>query len=264
MIAYTPIKLLEEVVAIDIIGAGGNGSEFLDGIARMHLALTAIGHPGFHVRLWDDDTVSQTNVLRQRFLPGEVGQNKASVLINKYNLYFGLAWQAIPARFDPGCREHKVDCDLLVTCVDKAQVRVDIHRAYKGSWSRQFYWLDMGNDSNSGQVVLGHLGKSKGKDLVSLPTVLDLYPEMAEQASAMDSDGPSCSAEEALTKQEFPVNRQVATVAYTLVWNMLRHGKLDYHGAFINTLQGVTSPLRIDPAIWAGFGVTLDDLAGGD
>lgn len=252
----TPIELIENTVTIHLIGAGGSGSEMLDGLARMHLALTAIGHPGFHVTLWDDDTVSQTNVLRQRFLPGEVGLNKAEVLIHKYNLFFGLNWEAMPLRFTPSSKTLSSSDDLIITCVDKAQVRVDIYKELHGLWSGPRFWLDMGNDANSGQVVLGHLRGSKGA--MMLPTVLDLYPEMADQASEMDKDGPSCSAEEALTKQEFPINRQVATVAYTLLWNMIRHGKLEYHGAFVNTLTGSVMPLNIDAAVWAGFGYIAD------
>jgi PRTRC genetic system ThiF family protein len=245
----TPMNLIEDRFRIDLIGAGGTGSEVFDGLARMHQALTALGHPGFDVCLWDDDGVSETNVLRQRFLPGEVGANKAEVLVQKYNMFFGLDWKARPERY---IARQGGRTDLLITCVDKAQVRAEIADEGCRCYSRTL-WLDTGNGASDGQVVLGYLG-SPDRGECHLPNVLDLYPEIASQAAELDNDGPSCSAEEALSRQEFPVNRLIATAACGLLWNMLRHGSIDHHGMFINTKTGAMSPLKIDPNVWAAFG----------
>lgn len=245
-----PEKWLEEPVEIALIGAGGTGSELLDGLARMSLALGALGHPGFEVTVWDDDTVSATNVLRQRFLPADVGQSKAQVMVTRYNAFLGTRWRAVTSRFDTG---QVKQCDLLITCVDKAALRVAIgKRAARGTG--EGLWLDTGNDRQHGQICLGHIGRPEG---LRLPTIYDLYPELAENASTLDVEGPSCSAEEALTRQEFPVNRQSALCALSLLWALFRHGRIDHHGYYFHCGTGHVDPLPIDERVWASLGYTV-------
>lgn len=43
---FIPTTLLERPVTVWLLGAGGTGSELLDGLARLHAALLALGHPG--------------------------------------------------------------------------------------------------------------------------------------------------------------------------------------------------------------------------
>lgn len=247
---FVPERWLSEPVRVALVGVGGTGSELLDALARMHTALQALGHPGFEVVAWDADDVSATNLLRQRFLPGDEGLNKAEVLIQRYNVFMGLCWEARGSAFQP--RDLR-NTDLLITCVDKAAVRVGIAEHAK-RWRTPVLWLDTGNDAHQGQVVLGHLGIPEHG--LRLPNIVDLYPDMGEKAAELDAEGPSCSAEEALTRQEWPVNRQVAVSASALLWNLLRHGRLDHHGVFIDVRTGLSSPLRVDEKGWAAFGYT--------
>lgn len=226
----------------------------LDGLARMEVALRSLGHPGFQVSVWDDDTVSPTNLLRQRFLSGDEGRNKAEVVVERYNLFFGTQWRAHNHRYDSNAIRFS-DRLLLITCVDSASTRIAIADHIANVNREGGLWLDTGNDSHRGQVILGHIGTPK-TGILRLPHVLDLYPEMREQATALDDDAPSCSAEEALTSQDWPINRQVATSACTLLWNLLRHGSLDYHGLFVDSRTGATTPLPIDRAGWAFMGYT--------
>lgn len=254
---FPPRQLIEERVRVWLVGAGGNGAEMLDNLARMDRALRALGHPGFHVKVWDGDSVSATNLVRQRFLPGDEGQNKAVTLVQRYNLFFGLDWDAQPAHFSaaafqPNDHGPAERCDLLATCVDKAKVRVAVGKAMHGRHSETL-WLDLGNDAYDGQVVLGHLGRCH-RDGLRLPNVYDLYPEMAELAASLDRQGASCSAEESLARQEFPVNRTAATAGATLLWNLLRHGRLEHHGVFFDVRAGRMTPLPIDPVAWQFMG----------
>ena len=64
-------------VTVFVIGAGGTGSQVITNLARMSMALQALGHPGLHVTVFDPDTVSQANIGRQLFSETELGLNKA-------------------------------------------------------------------------------------------------------------------------------------------------------------------------------------------
>ncbi len=80
-----------------IVGAGRNGSAVLLGLPYLHQAMRVWGHAGgLHVMLADGDLVSETNCVRQPFASADVGLNKAVVLINRVNLFWGLRWQAHP------------------------------------------------------------------------------------------------------------------------------------------------------------------------
>jgi hypothetical protein len=64
------------------------------GLPFLHQAMRAWGHAyGLEVTLMDGDTVSETNCVRQPFSWSDVGQNKATVLIN---LFWGTKWNAQP------------------------------------------------------------------------------------------------------------------------------------------------------------------------
>ena len=83
-------------LTVNLIGAGGTGSQVLTLLARMNHAFTELGHPGLQVRLWDGDTVSQANLGRQLFAHSELKLNKAVALINRVNGFFGTNWKAVP------------------------------------------------------------------------------------------------------------------------------------------------------------------------
>ena len=83
-------------VTVFVIGAGGTGSQVITNLARMSMALQALGHPGLHVTVFDPDTVSQANIGRQLFSETELGLNKAVSLVTRINCFFGYAWTAEP------------------------------------------------------------------------------------------------------------------------------------------------------------------------
>jgi hypothetical protein len=61
---------------------------------------------------------------------------------------------------------------------------------------------------------------------------------------------PSCSAAEALERQEPFINNVLATSALAMLTRLLRYGTLDHHGAFYNAATGRAVPLPIDPDVW--------------
>ena len=95
-IHYTDRYLLNPYhpVTVFVIGAGGTGSQVATGLARMSVALQALGHPGLHVTVFDPDTVTEANIGRQLFSGSELGLNKAAALVTRINRFFGFSWEA--------------------------------------------------------------------------------------------------------------------------------------------------------------------------
>ena len=60
--------LFNRAIRIHLIGCGGTGSQLAPRLVQLHKALLALGHPeGLQVSLWDSDTVSESNPLRQNY-----------------------------------------------------------------------------------------------------------------------------------------------------------------------------------------------------
>src|SRR6202171_850757 len=112
------------------------------------------------------------------------------------------------------------------------------------------FWLDLGNHATGGQFVLGQPWNWKNKrSATRLRTVAELFPELIDPS--LDNDGlPSCSAVEALEKQEPFVNPTLANHALALLARLFRHGSITYHGAFVNVAGSRVQPLAADPAVW--------------
>ena len=236
-------SLLESVVNVVLIGAGGTGSHMLTGLAQLHHAMLALGHPGgLNVTVYDDDVVSVTNVGRQMFFPSDVGHNKADVLVNRINMAMGVNWRSVPDRFE----KTVAHTDLVIGCVDNRATRKFLHG--QKPWS-PIYWLDMGNMQSGGQIILGEIGRGK-----SLPNVGDLFPETIDDSLDAVDDTPSCSMAEALEKQSLFINRGMALFGLNLLSELFRFGQIDYHGVFVNLKTARTTPLKIDPATWSRMG----------
>lgn len=250
--------LLSKRVHIALIGAGGNGSQMLTGLARLDRALRSLGHPGgFEVTTWDPDTVSVANIGRQLFSPADVGLHKAIVLTHRVNCFYGLDWRAIPGRYNAdmerayyGTYHNMNKPDLVISCVDTAASRREIESMIKHAWCCK-YWLDLGNRQQDGQVILGETNKGevpkRGKKSFfpkPLPTVMDIFPELHDE-SLVEDNHPSCSLAEALESQDLFVNQSVVTWALHLLWTLFRKGEIEHHGYFINLETGVVNPLPV-------------------
>lgn len=292
MILHLPsaFSRVHSSLRILLVGAGGTGSQMLTGLARMHVALRALGHNGLEVTCADPDTVSPSNVGRQLFSPADVGRLKAACLIQRINTFHGLAWQA-DARAFGSDRFGVNDVDLLVGCVDTAKARRAIAAA---AASRCRWWLDLGNDARTAQVVLGNFGMQpclyecdpdgkpfapgnrivRGHGDIHLRDSVDIHPKPGSadwggklertvripnvldlfpklaSPKYRETSTPSCSLAESLRSQDLFINQAAATFALHLLWEWFRHGRLTHHGAFINLGTTSVRPLPLDPATW--------------
>lgn len=166
------------------------------------------------------------------------------MLAHRTNTFWGLNWQGLHSTVQQLKKGSEVD--FVIGCVDTRKARRAIH-----NWvlkSRVLYWLDLGNNAASGQFVLGqpnNLANRKKKH--RLPTIADMYPEILKP-DKKDDDLPSCSAAEALTRQEPFINQNLAYQALAMLTQLLRHGSLSYQGGFCNQAIGRLVPLPIRAA----------------
>lgn len=236
-------------VKIAVVGAGGTGSQIVKGLAKLHLAITSLGHPeGLEVTVWDDDLVSQANIGRQEFYDCDVGLPKSVVLVHRINMAMGLNWEAQVDRY--GSTHHGSHESLIIGCVDsRASRRAILDHAPSA------YWFDLGNREEDGQCVFGKLPIQYGvNDPDRLPHVADLFPEIVNAKADAEDDAPSCSLAEALEKQGLFVNSIAANWGLNLLWQLFRHGEISHHGVFFNTRTGRSNPLAIDPNVWKAMG----------
>ncbi|HVT38536.1 MAG TPA: PRTRC system ThiF family protein [Gemmatimonadaceae bacterium] len=227
-------------VRVAVIGCGGTGSALLGGLPFLHQALVARGREGLHVVAIDGDLVSATNCVRQPFHTGEVGLAKATVLVNRLNMFFGLTWSARASALTEDTADLPV-VDVILGAVDTRAARRAI-----GAWVRRcghpVYWLDCGNGRSTGQVLVGHsIGRGGGTGMLPLPDVA--LPELV--AVDQPDDGPSCSALEALERQHPFVNQVLAFHALALLQQLFREGSLSHRGAFVNIGTSTVRPIPL-------------------
>jgi PRTRC genetic system ThiF family protein len=248
-----PDLLKNRPVRVLVIGAGGTGSSIVMGLPYLDQAMRVWGHRyGLEVALMDADVVSEVNCIRQPFSASDIGQNKATVLINRINLFWGTSWRAAPNHFHARSYDRNRDGspDLVIGCVDSRAARRAIEESFSRALNHTCYWLDLGNNAASGQYVLGQpLNARNRRKAERLRTVSELYPEITDAKTAEDPL-PSCSAIEALDRQEPFINQTLSASALAMLAQLFRYGKLAHHGAFFNAKTGQMCALPIDPAMW--------------
>lgn len=243
-------------VIINVIGTGGTGSQVLSALGRINQSLIALGHPGLFVQAFDDDVVTTANLGRQLFSSADLGLNKAVILINRLNRFFGTNWKAVPYHFDGRILRGLHTPTITISCVDSVSARTDIAGALKkmakpnNNGQRALYWIDFGNSQYTGQVLLATVqpirqpASKKFNPVKYLPYITDEYLELL-QSSESDDATPSCSLAEALQKQDLFINSSLANLGASLLWNMFREAMLVNRGFFLNLKDFRTQPLKI-------------------
>lgn len=247
-------------IMVNLIGAGGTGSQFLTALARINYSLIALNHPGMMVRVFDADKVEEANLGRQLFSSAELGLYKAVALVNRINLFFGTNWKAIPERYDANMLNEEPElamAELTISCVDTVSARFEIanllsvvYAGKKHSYHHPLYWMDFGNSKDTGQVIISTIADiqqpaSKKFDVVSrLPLVTDEFKELLESSEKGDNT-PSCSLAEALTKQDLFINSALANLGASLLWQLFREGMLLNRGFFLNLKDFRAQPIKV-------------------
>jgi PRTRC genetic system ThiF family protein len=252
--------LLDKRVTVHLVGVGGNGAQMAACLARLDIAMRALGHPyGLHVSAFDADRVSEVNVGRQLYSAADIGRHKAIVTIHRLNQFYGLDWAAIPRRYEDACdgRPFARGADILIGCVDSRAARRQLHRLAFDTYADYHYWLDLGNTESSAQVILGQPPgrRSVGADAraLRLPCVTELFPELLDPAAA-DDNQPSCSVRMSLASQGLFVNDVAVRFAAQLLYELFSQGRVTAHGVVVNLASKRSGPIEVDPRTWERFG----------
>lgn len=250
-------QLLQDRVRIHLVGVGGNGAQMAACLARLDVAMRALGHPhGLHVTAYDADRVSEANVGRQLYSPSDIGRHKAIVTIDRLNQFYGLDWDAEPVHYEAAMDGHNLyqGTDFLISCVDSRAARRAMHALAFHPYRTYRYWLDLGNTETTAQVVLGEpVGWHGQADGHRLPCVTELFSELLDERIP-DDDQPSCSVRMSLAAQGLFVNDLAVRFAAQLLYELFSRGRLTQHGVIVNADAKRSGPIDIDPATWARFG----------
>lgn len=245
-------------VTVNLIGAGGTGSQMLTALARVNHSLLALGHTGLQVNLFDDDVVTTANQGRQLFADCEVGLCKSVALINRTNRFFGTNWKAVTKPFTSkgiNTLPERGRANIYITCVDTAAARFDIAESLENMVNssriqrdKPMYWLDLGNSKNTGQAILATISPIQQPNselyepVADLPFVTQEFKEVLEAQD--DTNEPSCSLADALEKQDLFINSTLANMAASLLWNLFREGMTDTRGFFLNLKNFGSTPIK--------------------
>lgn len=247
-------------IELNLIGAGGTGSQVLTALARMNHALIELGHAGLSVRLWDDDIITEANLGRQLFSESELGLSKSVALINRTNRFFGTNWKAENQKFERnslGKLKNNMQSAIYISCVDNVKTRFEIAEIlneFKNSKryyrNQPKYWMDFGNSQFTGQVILSTIGSikqpnsEKYETVENLPFVTEEFGELLTKSETED-DTPSCSLAEALEKQDLFINSTLAQMGSSLLWNLFRNGLTENRGFFLNLKNFNSQSLKL-------------------
>ena len=247
-------------ITVNLIGAGGTGSQVLTALARMNHALTKLNHAGLSVRLWDDDVITEANLGRQLFAESELGLSKSVALINRANRFFGTNWKAETQRFekyDLVQLQSNMKSEIYISCVDSVKSRFDIAEILnelkidKSYYRNQCkYWIDFGNSQFTGQVLLSTIGNikqpnsEKYETVENLPFITEEFGELLKISEEEDNT-PSCSLAEALEKQDLFINSTLAQMGSSLLWNIFRNGLTVNRGFFLNLKNFQSQPIKL-------------------
>ena len=250
------IASTQHKVCIGLVGCGGTGTHVLTNLAAMNSAFIKLGRQPLHVFVFDPDIVEEHNIGRQMFSPADIGKNKAVILVERINRFFGFNWDAYPIKFDENMdKDSMATVNIMITCVDTAKSRREIGKYIVSNLKKKeedrhynrphklYYWMDIGNSADYGQVILGTTAKVKQPSTKS-PSILPCWNE--EFKGVRDKkEEPSCSLAESLQKQDLFINKIMASYATNMLWQFLKSYRIHYRGIYVNLESMQTKPILL-------------------
>jgi PRTRC genetic system ThiF family protein len=229
-----------------IVGCGGTGAYVAGHLARLVSVLNRTPdapYQGFSLVLADGDKVEPKNLERQHFVHGDLDLNKAEVLAARYAGAFGIEIRVI-ASYLEGIRSiADIEPDMVIGCVDNNASRRVIHgwASYNLDYNRDRFWIDSGNEENSGQVVCGFVpppyadhssnDSEYGDGLFSLPMVTEVYPGILETGQDEKfASQMSCAELAQAAPQNMMANITAATIVLNFAQKIMRGRALRAHG----------------------------------
>ena len=223
---------LTRPVKIVMLGAGGTGGHIAPHLYRL---LYALNRPVRFI-ICDGDVVEEKNLVRQNFIPADLGENKAKVLAERYSVVFGMETEYVPNFVEneellKSLLEPKIFLSPYYPYVETDREQVILIGAVDNNKSRQlchsvFYqsheliYIDSGNGEHTGQVVCGI--RSGGRTMYR--PVGALYPDVLEETDKFPTE-LSCAEASLSAPQSIAANITAATAVVDIVYNILSLGE---------------------------------------
>lgn len=216
-------------VKIVMLGAGGTGGHIAPHLYRL---LYALERPVRFV-ICDGDKVEEKNLVRQNFIPADLGENKAKVLAERYASAFGLETEYVPAFIEdrnglkqlltPGVRRENEQGRLreqviLIGAVDNNRSRRLCHQVFQET--EDLIYIDSGNGEHTGQVVCGvrRAGRTVCRPVGSV------YPDILRDTDKFPTE-LSCAESSVSAPQSIAANITAATIVVDMLYNILITGE---------------------------------------
>jgi PRTRC genetic system ThiF family protein len=238
---------------ITIVGLGGTGAQVARLAGRMAYAMRENRQHVPRIILIDPDRVEESNVGRQLFAPGDVGQFKVEVVGRRLNLALGLDVAWIPEMVNAERHFERQGGNLVISCVDNHLGRAELHKV-------EGILIGTGNHAESGQVCIGN---TADRDLLSrhlaeerteypyLPREGLLFPGllMAEDGSESQpgiTDDRSCAELAVSGEQSLLVNDWMACIVGQYLYRLLQRQPITTFLTYILTTELVVRSLPIN------------------
>ncbi len=250
-------------LVILLVGCGGTGSWAAHVLAQFAVWARdkSIGVDMYFI---DPDSVETKNLVRQNFCQAEVGYPKAFTLAWRFNAAFGLQITPVVRKFEAAMlseyRPRLVSGDktltLIVGAVDNTAARQEIASALTerlaDGWSRsRWWWIDAGNERNTGQVLIGN--SMSPEPLLSplgyctaLPFPHIQEPSLLTRAAAgNDAADLSCADLTLQESQSAVINRQMAAWIGVYLYRLLQKQDLDIMATWLDLTTGQARSVSI-------------------
>jgi len=221
----------ERPVKIVMLGAGGTGGHIAPHLYRL---LYALNRPVRFI-ICDGDVVEPKNLVRQNFIPADLGENKAKVLAERYSTVFGMETEYVPnfvedenqlkallaqQSYFVGDRRDRLAPEqvILIGAVDNNRSRQLCHRVFYQA--KELIYIDSGNGEYTGQVVCGI--RSGGRTLYK--PIGAVYPDVLKDTDKFPTE-LSCAEASVSAPQSMAANITAATAVVDMVYNILTIGE---------------------------------------
>ena len=219
-------------VKVIMLGAGGTGGHIAPHLYRL---LYALDRPVRFI-ICDGDVVEQKNLVRQNFIPADLGENKARVLAERYSNVFGMETEYVPEFIESEERLRELltpkkwyseyyprteiarEQVILIGAVDNNRSRQMCHKVFYQA--NELIYIDSGNSEHTGQVVCGI--RSGGRTLYK--PVGKLYPEVLSDTDKFPTE-LSCAEASVSAPQAMTANITAATAVVDMIYNILTLGE---------------------------------------
>jgi len=223
---------LERPVKVVMLGAGGTGGHIAPHLYRL---LYALERPVRFI-ICDGDIVERKNLVRQNFIPADLGENKARVLAERYSTVFGMETEYVPSFVEDADQlkelltpkawhspyypfvETTREQVILIGAVDNNRSRQLCHKVFYES--NELIYIDSGNGEYTGQIVCGI--RSGGRTMYR--PVGTVYPDVLKETDKFPTE-LSCAEASVSAPQSIAANITAATAVVDIIYHILTLGE---------------------------------------